>query len=84
MKKSRDIQNALLTYWKRDPDAADTLDEIASEWIWMAPRKKVAFALMQLVQRGAVTAVTRTTGRLVYRCDVEWQATGRRVSAVQE
>jgi hypothetical protein len=68
MEKSRDIQNALLTYWKQDQDAADTLDAIASEWMWMVPREKVASALMQLVERGSVTVVSRTTGRLVYRC----------------
>jgi hypothetical protein len=67
MAKSRDVQNALMTYWKRDPDAADTLDAIATEWLWMVPRDKVASALTQLVERGSVTTVTRTTGRLVYR-----------------
>jgi len=67
MAKSRDVQNALMTYWKHDPDAADTLDAIASEWMWMVPREKVASALTQLVDRGSVTTVSRTRGRLVYR-----------------
>lgn len=67
MDKSRDIQNAPLAYWK-DPDAADTLDAIAGEWMWMVPRTRVASALTRLVERGSITAVSRTGGRVVYRC----------------
>jgi hypothetical protein len=67
MAKSRDVQTALMTYWKNEPDATDTLDAIASEWMWMVPREKVAVALAQLVERGAVMTVSRTAGRVVYR-----------------
>lgn len=66
MEKQRDIENALLDYWKRVPDAADTLDAIAAEWLWMAPRKRVATALARLQELGAVRTLPITTGDAVF------------------
>ena len=83
MEKARDIQDALLAYWKYDPEAADTLDAIASEWMWMAPRNKVASALTRLVERGSITAVSRTAGRVVYRSVDRSRTTCREGTALE-
>jgi hypothetical protein len=62
----RDIEKALLAYWRGNPTAAESLDSIARWWP-MTAKDKIGRALQHLVDRGDLEVDAVTGGRKLYR-----------------
>jgi hypothetical protein len=62
----RDIEKALLAYWRGNPSAAESLDSIARWWP-MTSKDKIGKALQRLVERGDLEVEAVTSGRKLYR-----------------
>jgi hypothetical protein len=62
----RDIEKALLAYWRGNPTAIESLDSIARWWP-MTSTAKIRTALERLAARGVVEVDVVTGGRSLYR-----------------
>lgn len=70
MEEVRDIEKALLAYWRGNPDAVESLDSIARWWP-MTSKVKIASALKRLADGGLVEVETVTGGRSLYRAKLQ-------------
>jgi Fe2+ or Zn2+ uptake regulation protein len=66
------LQNAVLQYWRNNPNAADSLQGIINWWLPKQGYEKVAMesayqALEQLVAAGVVEKVLLVDGTVLYR-----------------
>ena len=66
MEDVRDIEKALLAYWRGNPTAIESIESI-SRWWPMTSTAKIRTALQRLVERGAVEVDVVTSGRNLYR-----------------
>ena len=62
----RDIEKALLAYWRGNPSAAESIESIARWWP-MTSTAKIRSALERLTERGVVEVDVVTSGRNLYR-----------------
>ena len=67
MQEMRQIEYALLTYWKGYPNAVESLEDIARLWLPQAPLEQIEAALKRLVRAGRVEVVPKKNRPPMYR-----------------
>ena len=57
MEDLRHIEQALMAYWRGNPEATHSLQGISRDWLPSADPDKVALVLDRLVRRGSIYSV---------------------------
>ena len=71
VKKREDITGAILEYFRKNPDASDTLEGISRWWLMSekldATVVEVESAIEDLIVKGMIEKQTIDTGNLIYK-----------------